>query len=511
MARKARLFWFSLLTSVLFPACAEHPEGQDPPPQNDTLYALPASVNAEVKEAFQLGAQRVKGGLATNVSDKVTWVSSDANVVTVDGTGKATATGIGSATVSTTYEGFTASVNVKVSGRIVSVEVEAAPITIAKLTSYKLGTIGIVEDFTKRALPATGQAWGSNNQNVVVVVAADGTIGGTGAGTAVVTLTYKGVAYSRNVTVVDAPLDMAPNTADNGTTVPTGQKTTFRATGTFGGGTLTQNISNLLLASVPAADADFASTAVNALTAVALREGEKESIVVASVKGVKGTAAETIAQDFAITIVDANLLSALAFAPELPSSMPANGEPFTPSFKGTYKSALDANTPPLTFNTAGPALTFNGPTADDKTKYVEIVNGVIYPRIAGTVSIVGTMTVTPPGEMAAQKITASSNVQIVDVPLDRVRLESAETTPTTTVNVDKTIRFKATADYGSVSQVVTTAVVWISSDPNIAMASNAPGSFGGPGKVTGVSPGMVDIKAYYRSQLVGTVAVTVEP
>jgi len=510
MARKAVLFWFSLLTCVLFPACAEHPEGQDPQPQNDTLYALPASVNAEVKDAFQLGAQRVKGGLATNVSDKVTWASSDANVVTVDSTGKATATGIGSATISTSYEGIAASVNVKVSGRIVSVEVEAAPITIAKLTGYKLATVGIVEDFTKRALPTTGQAWGSNNQNIVAV-AADGTIGGTGAGTAVVTLTYKGVAYSRNVTVVDAPLDMAPITADNGTTVPTGQKTTFRATGTFGGGTLTQNISNLLLASVPAADADFASTAVNALTAVALREGEKESIVVASVKGVIGTAAETIGQDFAITIVDANLLSTLAFAPDLPSSVPANGEPFTPSFKGTYKSALDANAPPLTFNTAGPALSFKGPTADDTTKYVEIINGAIYPRIAGTVSIVGTMTVTPPGEKAAQEIKASSNVQIVDTPLDRVRLESAETTPTTTVNVDKTIRFKATADYGSVSQVVTTAVVWISSDPNIAMASNAPGSFGGPGKVTGVSPGMVDIKAYYRSQLVGTVAVTVEP
>jgi uncharacterized protein YjdB len=512
MAKKGRLFCFSLLTCVLAPACAENPEGQDPAPQNDTLYALPASVNAEVDEQFQLGAQRVKGGIATNVSDKVMWTSSDHNVVTVDTTGLATATGIGTATVSTTYDGFTASASVKVAGRIVSVEVEAAPIKIATLTAYKLGTIGIVEDFTKRPVPAADQVWGTNDQDVAVVNAADGTVVGAGAGTAVITLSYNGVTYSRNVTVEDAPLDLPANIMpDNGTTVPTGQKTTFRSTGSFGGGTLTQSISNLLSASVPEADVDFASTAANIFTAVALRDGQKESPVVASVKGLKGTAADKVAQDFTITIVDENLLSTLAFV-DPPTSLPANGEPFTPSFKGSYKSALDPNAPPaLTFNTAGAALSFKGANADDKTKYVEIINGAIYPRVAGTVSIVGTMTVTPPGEADEQEITASADVQIVDAPLQRVTLESAEMTPTTTVNVDKTIRFKATADYGSVKQTVTTAVVWISSDSKIAMASNSPGSFGGPGKVTGVSPGTVDIKAYYRTKLVGTVAVTVAP
>jgi hypothetical protein len=120
----------------------------------DPRSALPAGLNAEVRDTLQLGAQRVKGGMATNVSDKVTWTSSDASVVTVDSTAKATTTGIGTATISTTYEGFTAAVNAKVAGRTTSAEVEAASISLAKGTSYKLGTIGIVEDFSKRALPA---------------------------------------------------------------------------------------------------------------------------------------------------------------------------------------------------------------------------------------------------------------------------------------------------------------------------------------------------------------------
>jgi len=83
IARMGRVLCFSLLAGGLPSACAEA-EGQDPAPQNDTLYALPASVNAEVSEQFQLGAQRVKGGEATNVSDKVSWTTSDPAVVTVD-------------------------------------------------------------------------------------------------------------------------------------------------------------------------------------------------------------------------------------------------------------------------------------------------------------------------------------------------------------------------------------------------------------------------------------------
>src|SRR5689334_4623395 len=204
IATKGRLFCFSLLVGAFQSSCSDAKD-QDPAPQNDTLYALPASVNAEVKDTFQLGAQRVKGGTATNISDKVMWTTSDPNVVTVDGTGKGTATGIGTATISTTYDGFSASVNVKVTGRITSAEVEAAPITLAKGTSYKLATIGIVEDFSKRALTGS-QAWGSNNATIATV-SADGTVSAKAAGSATIALTYKNVAYARTVTVLDVPLD----------------------------------------------------------------------------------------------------------------------------------------------------------------------------------------------------------------------------------------------------------------------------------------------------------------
>jgi hypothetical protein len=184
--------------------------------------------------------------------------------------------------------------------------------------------------------------------------------------------------------------------------------------------------------------------------------------------------------------------------------VPVNGEPFTPTFKGTYGT--------VEFNTTSPTLTFKPPAADDKAKYVEIINGAVYPRLAGTVSIVGTVNVPVDGQTDPLKVTASADVQIVDAALAGVTLASAETMPTTTVGVDKSIRFSATAEYGTLTQTVTTAVVWVSANPSIAMVSNATGTFGGPGRVTGVSPGgPVDIQAYYRGKLVGTVQVTVVP
>lgn len=503
IAMMGRLFCFSLLVGGMPSACSDAKD-QDPTPQNDTLYALPAGVNAEVKDTFQLGAQRVKGGTATNVSDKVMWTSSDPAVVTVDATGKATASGIGTATVTTTYEGFTASVNVKVTGRITSAEVEAATITLAKGTTYKVGTIGIVEDFSKRAL-TTAQAWGSSNASIVTV-SSDGTVAAKGAGTATIALTYKNVSYPRKVTVLDLPLDSPVTiTSDNGTTVPTSMRTTFRVVGTFGGGALTQNITNLFGASVSTKDSEFASTSATAVTALALPKGATETTVVATIAGTKGSIAESFKEDSTITIIDSKSLASLAIAGVPTTPIPVNAEPFTPTFKGTYGT--------VEFNTTSPTLSFKAPTSDDKTKYVEIITGAVYPRIAGMISVVGTVNVPVDGQTDPKKVTASADVQIVDAALVGVTVASGETPPTNTVNVDKAIKFTATPDYGTVTRpAVTSAVVWIAADPTIAMVSNVSGTFSSPGKVTGVAPGgPVDIQAYYRGKLVGTIAVTVVP
>ena len=503
---KGRLFCFSLFAAVWLGACADAKD-QPPPPQNDTLYALPAGVNAEVRETFQLGAQRVRAGEALNVSDKVMWTTSDPAIVTVDSAGKATATGIGAATVSTTYEGFSAAVNVKVIGRITSAEVEPAPITLAKGTSYKLATIGIVEDFSKRAL-ATSQAWGSNNASVATVTS-DGTVAAKSPGTATIALTYKNVSYPRDVTVLDAPLESVTMTTDNGTTVPTTMKTTYRVVGTFGAGAPTQNITNLFAASLSTADAEFASVSATAVTALSLPKGATEKTVTATIAGAKGSIAESFKQESMITILDSKSLSSLAITQgTVPATIAVNAEPFTPAFKGTYgPSGAMAE-----FTTTSPTLSFKGAMPDDKTKYVEIINGAVYPLKIGTASIVGTVSIAVPGQTDPNRITASADVQIVDAMLTGVNLTSAEMMPTDTVSVGKTIRFSATAQYGTLTQTVTSAVVWRSPDPTIAMVSNASGTFAAPGRVTGVSPGgPVEIEAYYRGKLVGKTPVTVVP
>ncbi|HMI88885.1 MAG TPA: Ig-like domain-containing protein [Polyangiaceae bacterium] len=494
------LIGISLLAGASLGACSDAKD-QGSPAQNDTLYAMPAGINAEVRETFQLGAQRVKGGAATNVSDKVMWTTSDPRVVTVDSGGSATATDVGTATLSTNYDGFTASVNVKVIGRITSAEVEAAPITLAKGTSYKLGTMGIVEDFSKRALTGA-QAWGSNDESVATV-SRDGTVTAKGPGTAAIVLTYKNVSYPRNVTVADVPLDAVTMTPDNGTTVPTTMKTTYRVVGSFGGGAMTQNITNLFAASLSLQDSEFASASATAVTALAVPEGATEKSVTVTIAGARGSIAESFSEASTISIIDSTSLSSLAIA-NVPATIPVNAEPFTPTFKGTYGAAE--------FNTTSPTLSVEGPTSDDKTRYVEIINGAVYPRVAGSVTVVGTVNVAVAGRTEPQRMTASAKLDIVDAALTRVTLASAEAVPTTTVSVNQAIRFSATAEYRTLTQSVTSATVWVSADPGIAMVSNAAGNFGGAGKVTGVSPGgPVELRAYYRGKLVGTIPVTVVP
>jgi trimeric autotransporter adhesin len=500
MALRERLQCLSLIAGLLMGSCAE-PKDLEGIPQNDMLYALPAGVTAEVRETFQLGAQRVKGGIATNVSADVMWTSSDANVVTVDATGKATATGIGAATISTSYQGFNALVNVKVNGRITSAEVEAGAITLAKGTSYRLATTGIVEDLSKRVLPS-GQAWGTSNANVATV-SSDGTVSAKAAGTATISLTFKNTSYPRNVTVVDVPLENVTMSTDNGLSVPTGMRTTFRVVGSFGGG-LSQNITNLFTASLSTADAEFASVSTTAVTATALPKGTTEKTVTATVAGTKGTIADGRSQDFMINIVDAKSLSSLAMA-GVPASIAANAEPFTPTFKGTY-----GPNGTVEFPTTTPTLSFKGAMADDKTKYVDLISGAVYPREPGTCTIVGTVNVPVDGSSTPKAVTASADLQIVPATLAGVTVASAEMTPTTTVSVDKAIRFSATADYGQLTQTVTSAAVWMSSDPSIALVSNVAGTFGAPGKVTGVAPGDVKIQAHYRGK-VAEIPVTVVP
>jgi hypothetical protein len=121
------------------------------------------------------------------------------------------------------------------------------------------------------------------------------------------------------------------------------------------------------------------------------------------------------------------------------------------------------------FNTTSPTLSFKAASADDKTKYVELITGAVYPRIAGAVSIVGTVNVPVDGQTDPNKVTASADLQIVDAALAGVTVVSGETPPTNTVNVDKAIKLTATPDYGTVTRLaVTSAVVWISADPTSA-------------------------------------------
>ena len=137
----------------------------------------------------------------TDANDQtVTWTTSNAEIVTVDDNGNVTAVKEGKATitVTTTDGGYTATVNVTVSSKVVSVE----GITLNK-TSIELPTN------SSAALKATikpsnasnkGITWTSSN-NKVATVDANGRVVGKSAGTATITATTKDGNHKATCTV----------------------------------------------------------------------------------------------------------------------------------------------------------------------------------------------------------------------------------------------------------------------------------------------------------------------
>ncbi|WP_051775520.1 Ig-like domain-containing protein [Paenibacillus tyrfis] len=125
---------------------------------------------------------------ATNKA--VTWKSSDPNVATVDASGKVTAVGAGTATITvTTVDGsYTAAAEVNVSIPVTSIGVTGVKLNTSAISM----TAGVTEMLTATVEPAnaTNKAvtWKSSDPNVGTVDAS-GKVTAVGAGTATITVT----------------------------------------------------------------------------------------------------------------------------------------------------------------------------------------------------------------------------------------------------------------------------------------------------------------------------------
>lgn len=180
-----------------------------------SVAVVPASGALLVGGTLQLTATPQSATGAALPGRTVTWLTSNASVATVSGTGLITAQAIGTATISAASEGRTGTAVVTVT--IVPVaSVSVTPATATLLAGGSVQLAASPRDSIGAALPGRSVAWASGNA-AVATVSPLGRVTALAAGQALITATSEGVSGTSTITVLAAPVAsvaIVPSSAD---------------------------------------------------------------------------------------------------------------------------------------------------------------------------------------------------------------------------------------------------------------------------------------------------------
>jgi trimeric autotransporter adhesin len=401
-----------------------------------------------------------------NITDSVTWASSNASAATITTSGLATGVGVGSTTISAAKDGKTGSTNLTVSTPI-PVSITITPnvsnaLTLAPGTSQSLTATGTFSNGSTHNINSL-VTWDSSNK-IVATVSPSGQAKALTTGTSDVTATLNGVTGSLTLNVSSATLSTVTVTPLSPMIAPT-TRLSFTATGAFSD-LSSQTITN---------DCAWASGNI----AVATMSGSTATGVSQGTANITATFIfdSTKLGSTALTVSNATLSSILV-SPATALLAPSTTQGF--SATGTFSDGSKQNVNNLvTWSTSDPTV-------------VTITqSGFATGQKAGSAVITatdGSLTST------ANVIVESSQVQSIVV-----------TPPSATVPETISTNFVATGTFGNNTQNLTSFVTWASTPATVATISStgqATGlsSVGSPAAITAVFGGVV-----------GTASLTVTP
>lgn len=412
-------------------------------------------------------------GSNANVTDMVTWSSSDATLVAISNAagsrGLATAMGVGTATITATINGVTATASLEVTAaELVSLAVTPPTFALALGRTQQLTATGTFTDGTNANL-TTQVAWNSSASGVASVSNVDGSRGlvtAVATGTAEITANLNGIgSNTATVTVTNATLmsiAVTPATLN----LPIGRTQQYTATGTFSDGSTDDLTASVTWTSSDDTWLSISNADGSRGLAMALAAGDVT--VTATLGAISGTAT--------VSVVPVALAS-IAVAPVTSTVLVGATQQLTAT--GTFN---DGSTLDLTTQVTWAS-------SDETHATVSNVDGS-----RGLVSGIGTGLATITATMGA--ITGTATVDVLGI--NAITLAPA----TFTLNVGATQQLTATATLtnGGTLDVSATAA-WMSS--NTAQATVSP-----TGLVTGVAAGTVTITAT-QAGVSGTATATV--
>lgn len=402
-----------------------------------------------------------------DITNTVTWSSSNSNVAPITVSGLATGSNLGSATITATSGAISGTASVTVNAaNLVSITIQPGSPSMAQNTSLKLKAVGTFNDGGTRDL-TTQVGWTSSDTTKATIGAATGVAKGVAAGQTTITATLSGSSVppgTATLNVTNATVTAITVAPANKTIAP-GTKQVFNATGSFSDGS-TQIITS---------DVTWASdnTAVATITAAGSAKG-----VAAGSAHISATLASVTGSTL-LTVTGATL-SSIAVTPT--STVLAPASILVYQAVGTYSDGSTQNISNSVAWTSG----------DTSVVTINPGSGQATGQSAGATTI----------KAALGSISGTSNIVVEASALQTIAVVPA----TDTIPEQVELQYVANATFADGStQNLTNSVTWTSSAPGVATISDSSGS---QGLAVGVSPGTSNITAAFNG-VVGAAKLTV--
>jgi cysteine-rich repeat protein len=373
-----------------------------------------------------------------DLTDQVTWSSSDETVATIDAVGVATTLAVGMTTIGADLAGVSEQTSLTVTdATLVSIQITPVDPSVALGVDEQFTATGTFSDTSTQDLTSM-VTWASTDQTIATIDAA-GLATTVATGTTTITASLGGVMGMTDLTVTTATLVSIQVTPVN-PSIALGLDQQFTATGTFTDST-TQNLTTQVLWT---SSVDTIAQISNA----AGSEGLATSLALGTTTITAAMGAVMGATD--LTVTDAALVS-IDVQPDDPTVALGVDQQFTAI--GTFTDTTTQNiTTQVTWG-----------SSDDTV--AQISNAAGSEGLATTLAT-GTTTIT--ATMGA--ISGSSDLTVSGATL--VSIDVSPLDPSVSLGLDQ--QFTATGNFSdSTTQDLTTQVTWSSSDPTVAQISSA--------------------------------------
>ncbi len=450
-------------------------------PTLGSLAVSPIAPTCHVGNVLQFQAQAITtAGTTQNVTNAATWSSSDAAIVQPAGPpGRFRCVATGSATVSATYNGLSASTPVTVSGAVaVSLQVDPVDASLAVGATQQYQAVAIFSDGTSQNV--TFQAtWTSSDTTVAQIATGGPGPGGGGRGVAhalspgatTITAQWNGLTGSTTLTVTSATV-VSISVSPAARSVPAGTRIAYSAMAIYSDGTSRDVTNQATWTSSNPAVAQVSDGIGSKGQATAIAPGT--TTLSATYQGVTGSATLTVT---AATLVSVQVTCT---PPTVPVGVPADCRAAALYSDSTSRDVTGA----ATWTSSTPSVAAVSDAAGSK--------GVVTSLAAGTTSI----------NASFQGVAGQFSLTVTSATLQSIQLTPFQPR----LPVGYGVRLVATAIFSDgTTMEVTSLATWTSSASGVAAVSDTAGS---KGVVSALSPGSATIQASYLG-VAGTDLVTV--